>query len=119
MPYSGPHLLDHDVINRVVTNKKSPGTYYIGRIDKDKGFVYVKIGRDDVSANTRLHSYVNNDEYKRWTYFKFCYWATPREAFEEESRVFHKGPGPKNEYHPARPDSTDYPCPVSDDCFDS
>ena len=116
MPYSKPFPLTDAAIDNVVP-KGSPGTYLVGRMNATGEFVYVKVGRDDVCVNTRLHSYVNNAEFAKWQFFKFHLFATPSEAFEEESRVFHKDRGPKNEIHPARPDGDNYHCPVDKGCF--
>jgi hypothetical protein len=116
MAYSGPWPLTNAAIDNMVP-KGTPGTYYIGRVDDEKKFLYVKIGRDDVCVNTRLKSYVKNAEFAKWRYFKFQKWATAREAFEEESRVFHDARGLKNLIHPARPDGQNIHCPVSRECF--
>jgi hypothetical protein len=124
MPYSGPWPLTHESSDNVV-KEVGPGTYFVGRIEMQRGrggkdeekFIHAKVGRDGVNLNEALHWYVGSRKFGKWRYFMFRYWPTPRAAFEEEARVFHTSPGPKNETHPVRPFGLDIPCPVGQACF--
>lgn len=111
MPSSGlegPYALTDEVINTVVT-RTSPGAYATGRYDsQDKTFYISYVGRDDKDVNDRLCRHVG-----KYADFKFGFCSTPKEAFEKECWLYHTYSPPDNKYHPARPDGTNYRCPIA------
>jgi len=108
---NGPYPLAHEKIDAVVT-RESPGAYIFGRASN--GTFYVSyVGRSDSDVNRRLHEHV--EEYPS---FKFGYFPSPKPAFEKECQLWHDFRGPEgeldNKNHPARPEGTDWGCPVCD-----
>jgi len=107
----GPYQLSDSRIDEVV-NKTSAGTYVLGHINSRKVFIVEYVGRSDDDLNDRLHDWV--EKYKM---FKAAYFNSAQEAFAKECIIYHDFGGNgklDNEYHPDRPDNTNWKCPVCD-----
>jgi len=110
----GPYRLTKEKIDEVVT-RKSPGNYGLGYV-RDDTFYVCYVGRSDDDVNERLKQWVG-EKPNRYTHFKFSYATSPKAAFEKECRNYHDfGESDKldNEYHPQRPEGTNWECPVCD-----
>ena len=110
----GPYRLTKEKIDEVVT-RKSPGNYGLGYV-RDDIFYVCYVGRSDDDVNERLKQWVG-EKSNRYTHFKFSYATSPKTAFEKECRNYHNfGKSDKldNEYHPQRPEETNWKCPVCD-----
>ena len=91
--------------------KTSPGNYALGYTKEDGSFIPQYVGRSDTDIKQELKSKLS-DQYKK---FEFSYANSPEEAFEKECRNFHDLGGSitlHNKNHPARPDNTDWKCPL-------
>ena len=101
----GPFKLDAQTITAKVT-RTSAGYYVLSQTINP--FVVQYVGRSDADVSTRLHAHV--DAYK---YFKFAYATSPKDAFENECKLYHAHRATlDNEIHPRRPDSTGWKCPI-------
>jgi len=110
----GPYKLTTEKIDEVVT-RTSPGNYALGYV-RDNTFYVCYVGRSDTDINERLKQWVGKKP-NRYTHFKFSYATSPKAAFEKECRNYHDFGGVDkldNEYHPQRPDGTNWKCPVCD-----
>lgn len=103
---NGPYVLTTEKIDDIIT-KKSPGTYALGRTDKEGFFRISRVGRSDSDVNGRLKNHVG--DYDR---FKYGYSASAWAAFEKECTLYHDFTPPDNHIHPARPEGTSWKCPV-------
>jgi len=106
----GPHVLDSETIDQVVTNA-SAGNYALG-FSKDKNFYVAYVGRVDSDLNARIKDW--KGEYEE---FKFSYAASPKAAFEKECTNYHDFGGSEslaNKIHPDRPDGSSWKCPICD-----
>ncbi len=106
----GPFSLNDGEIDRQVT-RKSPGNYALGYTKDDGTFIVNYVGRSDDDVNNRLHDWAGS-KYKK---FKYSYAASAKEAYEKECRNYHDFGGSgslDNDIHPARPNGTNYKCPV-------
>lgn len=110
---NGPHELTPQKIDGAVT-QTSPGNYALGYVS-DSTFYVLYVGRSDDDVNSRLKSWVGeNNKYKL---FKFSYATSPKAAFEKECKNYHDFGGSEkldNKQHPERPDGTNWECPVCD-----
>jgi len=107
----GPFLLTEDGIDNEVT-RVSPGAYVLGYLNGNKTFIVCYVGRSDDDLNKRLKKWVGRKNYKR---FKYAYFSSPKAAFEKECRLYHDFGGKgklDNDIHPARPENTNWECPV-------
>jgi hypothetical protein len=84
------------------------GAYALGHVDPNNAFNVTRIGRSDDDLNKRLHDY--EGQYKS---FKYGFLTSIKAAYEKECRLYHDFTPPDNLIHPARPEGTDYKCPVS------
>jgi hypothetical protein len=87
------------------------GSYALGYLNDENTFIVNYVGRSDRDLNGRLKDWVG--DYKR---FKYRHYDTKKAAFEKECQMFHDFGGTKsldNDVHPARPEGTNYDCPVS------
>ena len=106
----GSHPLDTDTIDRVVQGT-GPGTYMLGSAGGQTFYVSY-VGRSDGDLNYRLKQWVSS----KYTHFMYAFYPSSKAAFEKECRLFHDFGGTAkldNAVHPARPQSTNHPCPVS------
>lgn len=109
---SGPYAFTSTKIDEVVT-RKSAGNYALGHTKDDGTFIVEYVGRSDTDLNEELNARLS-DRYKK---FKYSYATSPKAAFEKECQNYHDfGESAKldNKYHPARPDGTNWKCPVCD-----
>jgi len=106
----GPFVLDNETIDKEVT-RTSSGAYALGKVG-DNTFYVSYVGRSDDDLNGRLKNWVG----KKYSSFKFEYYASPKAAFEKECNLYHDfGPeGLDNDIHPRRPDGADWQCPRCD-----
>ena len=104
---SGPHSLDPDTIDEVVT-KISSGAYILSKDGKIAHYV----GRSDDNVAGRLKWWANNTQ--KYSYFWFEYATSPKAAFELECRWWHKYKPEDNQSHPDRPNGSSWQCPVCD-----
>ena len=103
----GPFDLNSDSIDKHVI-EISPGNYALGYVLSNK-FVVMRIGRSDSDINKKLHEWIWD---KSHTMFKFSYAESAKAAFEKECQNFHDFQPDENTDHPARPDNTNWHCPV-------
>ena len=105
----GPHRLDSETVSRIV-RRRSPGAYLLGH-KYGGAFVEDYVGRSDDDVRGRLLQWVG---YYYW--FKYEYTSSARAAFYKECSLYHYHGGAQghldNEYHPRRPDYTNWRCPV-------
>jgi len=108
----GPYKLTAEKIDEVVT-RTSQGNYALGYV-RDNTFYVCYVGRSDTDISERLNQSVGKKP-NQYTHFKFSYATSPKAAFEKECRNYHDFGGANkldNEYHPQRPDGTNWKCPV-------
>ncbi|MBR4127715.1 MAG: hypothetical protein IKR09_09095 [Alphaproteobacteria bacterium] len=108
---NGPFAFDQETINQKVT-KTSAGNYALGRLDEKGTFFVSYVGRSDTDVAERLSSHLNE---KGYSFFKFSYASSTKDAFEKECRNYHdfgENKSLKNDYHPDKPNGTNYKCPV-------
>lgn len=106
----GPYNFTNDKIDEVIT-RTSAGNYALGYVNDSDSFIVQYVGRSDSDVNTELKSRLSS-KYKK---FKYSYAASPKAAFEKECKNYHDFGGRAkldNEYHPDRPDGTNWECPV-------
>jgi hypothetical protein len=106
----GPHPLTEKNIEAVVLGV-GPGAYALGR-DGGNIFYVSYVGRSDNDLNARLKQWVASG----YTHFQYAFYPTSKAAFEKECHLFHDFGGTAkldNVVHPARPNGTTHPCPVS------
>ena len=103
----GPYKLDIETIEARVT-RTSPGNYALGNETEERKFLVGYVGRSDSDVRARLRSWVSKT---RWSFFKFSYATSPKEAFEKECENYHNYAPPQNDRHPERPEDTDWSCP--------
>jgi len=104
---AGFYKLDSATIDQTVTTK-SPGVYALDRTITP-GFTVNYVGRADDDVAKRLKKWASEGYYK---YFQFEYHSTVKAAFDRECQLYHLYPKLDNLIHPARPENTNYPCPV-------
>jgi hypothetical protein len=111
---SGPFDFTSAEIDRLVEQNRI-GNYALGHMDGDT-FRVSYVGRSDTDLNAELKARLKLGYPK----FKCSYASSAKAAFEKECQNYHDfggSQGLKNEVHPARPDGTDWSCPVSG-CID-
>ena len=109
----GPRDLDDDTVDEVIT-KTAPGNYALGYVNDKGTFIVLYVGRSDDDLNDRLYDWTDSTRYKS---FKASYASSPKAAFEKECQNYHDFGGSEkldNQYHPDRPDGTNWSCPVCD-----
>lgn len=107
----GPYRLSTEKIDEVIT-RTSPGNYALGYV-RDNTFYVCYVGRSDTDVNGRLKEWVGKKP--KYTHFKFSYATSPKAAFEKECRNYHDFGGSDvldNDYHPQRPEGTNWKCPI-------
>lgn len=107
----GSFPLTEDGIDNEVT-RESLGAYALGHLNNNSTFIVSYVGRSDDDLNSRLKSWIGKKNYKR---FKYDYFPSPKAAFEKECRLYHdfgKKEVLDNDIHPARPENTNWECPV-------
>jgi len=98
--------LTKENINKDVT-KISAGVYLLDRTSKGTApFNNDYVGRSDTDLNDRLQKHVGN-----YNWFKFEYCASPKAAFELESKLYHDYKPTDNVIHPDRPANSGWKCP--------
>ena len=102
----GPFALNAGKIDRVVA-KNRIGVYLLGPVNSQGLLTVKRVGRSDTDLNSRLKQYGG-----QYDNFLFAYCSTPKEAFEEECRLYHEYNPPDNSIHPDKPTGTNYRCPV-------
>jgi len=100
----GPFELTNAVIDIKV--KKEIGAYALGYVNNNT-FHVSYVGRDDDDLNRRLKEHVGS-----YQHFKFRHYNTAKEAYEKECYLYHDFTPRDNDIHPAKPDGTNYKCPV-------
>ena len=91
--------------------RRSAGAYALGYRRDDK--FYIKyVGRSDKDVNDRLLDHIGEkSDYKR---FRFKYYSSAKAAFEKECHLYHDFKPRDNTNHPARPNNSNWECPVCD-----
>ena len=110
---NGAYDFKSEQIDAVVT-RTSPGNYALGYVKNTNTFIVLYVGRSDNDLNKELKSRLSWTKYKK---FKYSYASSPKAAFEKECKNYHDFGGKAkldNEIHPARPENTDWKCPVCD-----
>jgi len=109
----GPYVFTSEKIDEVVT-RTSFGNYALGYTKNDgEKFVVKYVGRSDTDLNQELKARLSSKHKK----FKYSYATSPKAAFEKECRNYHdfgESEELDNEYHPDRPNGTNWKCPVCD-----
>lgn len=101
----GPFPFTDDGVDANIRST-APGAYALGK--SSGGVFYISyVGRSDTDLNGRLHEHVG-----KYTHFKAAFFETPKDAFEKECNLYHDFGPPDNSVHPARPQGTNYRCPV-------
>jgi hypothetical protein len=108
----GPYILSNESIDKHVVGI-GVGAYALGRYEKETNSFYVDyIGRSDENLNNRLHQH----EKDKYSYFKYGFYPTVKDAFVKECNLWHDFGGPKgkldNKNHPDRPKGANWKCPV-------
>lgn len=103
---SGPHRLDAETLATIVS-RKSPGTFALGR-SEGQTFYIRQVGRSDDDVAAVLAQHIGD-----YPHFKFCYFGSPRPAFEKECQLYHDFGESKldNKFHPLRPQTGNWHCP--------
>ena len=105
-----------DIIVSLVVPENVIGNYAFGYIDEVKGaFIVCYVGRSDSDLRKEIKQQMKTDRAEGCTHFKYSLARTTKEAFEKECRNYHDFGGSKslhNDYHPDKPDYTNYKCPV-------
>ena len=110
MPYKLSELasLTTERIDAVVTQTK-PGVYVLDK-SKTGAFQVNYVGRADDDLNKRLKDWVG-----KYSYFKFEYATSPKDAYEKECELWHDFGGAEgkldNKIHPDCPKGTNWKCP--------
>jgi hypothetical protein len=99
--------LSDEAINNIVT-KTSPGVYALDKTSSGP-FKPSYVGRSDSDINARLHRWANDGRYK---FFQGRYCDSAEEAFEAECQLYHALAPEDNINHPARPNGSNWSCPV-------
>jgi len=107
---NGPYPFTSDSINKHVT-KTSTGNYALGKMTNEDKFRPKYVGRSDDDVNKRLHDWIDKKDHPK---FKFSYASSVKAAFEKECHNWHDFKPDENTNHPARPDNTNWKCPVCD-----
>lgn len=110
--FQGVYALKAATIDNAVT-KTSAGAYVLTKRDPKDAFTVNYVGRSDTDLNARLKSWAAGSN--SYTHFKAGYCSSPKAAFEKECHLFHDFGGTKdldNSVHPARPNNTNWACPV-------
>lgn len=103
---NGPFSLTNISIDSVI-KYISPGAYALGQV-KNNTFYIEYIGRSDENLNARLKQWVGKNGY---SFFKYGYLKSEKEAFEKECNLYHDFSGLDNSIHPQRPAGTYLQCP--------
>ncbi len=105
-----------DIIVSVIVPDSVKGNYAFGYIDEiNDAFVVKYVGRSDSDLKKEIKQQMKTHRADGCTHFKFSIAMTKKEAFEKECRNYHDFGGSDslhNEYHPDKPDYTEYKCPV-------
>lgn len=107
---TGPFPLTQEEIDKRIIPGR-PGNYAYG-FNYLGNFKVQYVGRSDTNLHARISHGIG-----QYDFFKFSYASNPKEAFEKECKNFHDFGGRVslyNNYHPDRPDGTDYSCPRCD-----
>ena len=110
----GPYSFTREKVDEKIT-RRSPGNYALGHV-RDNTFYVCYVGRSDDDINKRLKQWLDKKP-EKYTHFKFSYATSPKAAFEKECKNYHDfGESKKldNEYHPKRPEGTNWKCPRCD-----
>lgn len=112
----GPYKFNNNEISKQVT-KMSAGNYALGYIETKKDgkhiFIVKYVGRSDSDVAGRLKQHIGEN----YSYFKYSYSTSPRDAFLKECENYHDFEGCvklDNEIHPDRPKNTNWKCPYCD-----
>ncbi len=107
----GPYELTPQKIDTVIVGVFA-GNYAIGYTKESGAFVVRYVGRA-TDLNRELKTLPCDSSTK----FKWSYAPSEKVAFDKECKTYHDFGGSEkleNEYHPARPDDTNWKCPVCD-----
>ncbi len=110
---NGPYVFTSEEIDKQIT-KTQAGNYALGYV-KDNVFHVKYIGRSDTDVNERLKQHLG----ELYTYFKFSYATSVKDAFVKECKNYHDFGGVEgkldNEIHPDIPsNSQNWKCPICD-----
>ncbi len=101
----GPFLLTAERIDSHL-QANSPGVYGLGE-KHDGNFVFKSVGRSDQDVRAALKQHVAGP----YSWFKFCYALSPRDALEKECELYHSLVTLDNPAHPAAPKNSGFRCP--------
>jgi len=103
-------------IGNIVPEDAKCGNYAFGYTIGNTFFVKY-VGRSDHNLQSEIEQQMDTDRAKGCDKFMYSQANNAKEAFEKECRNFHDFGGAdhlNNQYHPDKPDNTDYKCPVVD-----
>ena len=111
---TGPFDFDEETINNTV-DENSIGNYALGYKNDEGTFVVCYVGRaTDQPLRERLKQHLG-EHFKTFKMFKYSYAGSKIEAYLKECNNYHDFGGKEhlyNEYHPAKLEDDDTPCPV-------
>ena len=115
--YKGPFNMRSEGWLNNVSGEIVYGNYQFGTLDKDQNFVPKYVGRSDSGLRKEINQQkrLKESEGKRYTHFRYKEAFSKKQAYENECKDFHNNgekDGLDNEYHPDKPDGTDYKCPI-------
>jgi len=93
----GPHSLDHETIDKVVS-KVARGVFVIGNTGRDGKFYIDRVGRSDTGLRQALYDCIGTD-----SQFKFQLFLNPADAYVLECDIFHDFRPPMTIRHPESP----------------
>lgn len=105
---NGPYDLTEAVVDKEVT-RTSPGNYALGHVDQDNTFRVEYVGRSDTDVKLRLKQWAAKGVYRS---YKYSYATSKKDAFLKECKNYHDFDNLDNEYHPDKPDETNWKCPL-------
>lgn len=89
----------------------SPGNYMLGKIRRDGNIEIRYVGRSDSDLATRLKQHLEEG----YEFFTFQYATSPKSAFEQECKDYHKYGESlilDNKIHPDSPSGIRRICPI-------
>jgi len=102
----GPHRLASSEIETLIAYWRL-GVYALGSIGPDGSIKVAYVGRAEEGLSEQLKRHIG-----RYEAFAYAFATSIVDAYDMECRLYHHFKPPDNHAHPARPSSSDWPCPV-------